>query len=276
MRGIWRRPWKATSLWCSRGGVEGALDYTESAGADAFEINSTLRQMTEVWGLTETKMPGSRLLPILRAALLSKQGGTVTVEAVGAKSFLYLRFGVLSKGLWDGSFRAAARGYQLGLERAKSVARIERLNGQGHGTGWLVRGEDFFPDQRGKLLIVTNHHVVSDPPYRSALRPKQAKVHFQILNLMLDIDEILWSSPPGDFDITIASLRQKPKNAKPLELADDPVEMGDPAPRLFLIGHPGGRNLEFSLDNSQLVGANAKLLHYRTPTEGGSSGRTIP
>jgi V8-like Glu-specific endopeptidase len=51
--------------------------------------------------------------------------------------------------------------------------------------------------------------------------------------------------------------------------------MGDPAPRLYIIGHPGGRDLEFSLEDSQLVGANEKLLHYRTPTQGGSSGSPV-
>jgi len=252
-----------------------ALAYTESPDADAFEINSTLRQLTEVWGLTESKLPGSRLLPLLRAALVSKQGGSLAIDANQANAD---RKPEVRRGL-EKVFGAdrfmPLKSYQLGLQRASSVARIERANGQGHGTGWLVRGEDFFPRQKGRLLVITNHHVVSAPAYPGALLPKQAKVHFQILKLVLDVDKLVWTSPPGEYDATFLSLKTAPKSLRPLELAEAPVTMTDPAPRLHVIGHPGGRDLEFSLEDSCLVGADGVRLHYRTPTQGGSSGSPV-
>jgi hypothetical protein len=255
--------------------LELALAYTESPGADAFEVNSTLRQMVEVWQLTESKLPGSRLLPILRAALAGKQGSSLTVESRQANADLKLdvRAG-LEKVFGAARFRTL-KWYQLGLERAKSIARIERPSGQGHGTGWIVKSEDFFPEQKGKLLVITNHHVISDPPYPGALRPDQAKVHFQMLNLVLEVEGIIWSSPPGEYDATFVSLKDPPGAAQPLDLFSQPVQMADPAPRLHIIGHPGGRDVEFSLDDSQLLAAREKLLHYRTPTEGGSSGSPV-
>ena len=48
--------------------------------ADAFELASTLRQLTEVWGLTAGSEPGSTLLPVLQAELLDRgEGGEVTI-----------------------------------------------------------------------------------------------------------------------------------------------------------------------------------------------------
>jgi hypothetical protein len=263
------------ALGDSEGAFENARAYTDSQDVDAFAINSTLRQMSEVWGLTESKPPGSHLLPLLRAALMMKEGSRVTLDADQAKADLRPKVRADLEKVFGNDAFLPLKSYQMGLERAKSVARIERPNGQGHGTGWLVRGEDFFPDQQGKMLVVTNHHVVSDPPYPGALRPRQAKVHFQMLNLMLDADEIVWTSPPNQCDATFLSLKKKPGNAAPLELAEDQIEMSDPPPRVFLIGHPGGRDLEFSIEDNRLIGVNQTLLHYRTPTQGGSSGSPV-
>ena len=51
--------------------------------------------------------------------------------------------------------------------------------------------------------------------------------------------------------------------------------MSEPPPRLYVIGHPGGGDLAFSLQDNFLLGSNDHLLHYRTPTEGGSSGSPV-
>jgi V8-like Glu-specific endopeptidase len=44
---------------------------------------------------------------------------------------------------------------------------------------------------------------------------------------------------------------------------------------MYIIGHPGGRDLEFSLNDNRLIACNSQKLHYRTPTEGGSSGSPV-
>lgn len=51
--------------------------------------------------------------------------------------------------------------------------------------------------------------------------------------------------------------------------------MADPPPRVYIIGHPSGRDLEFSLHDNVMLGCTTRLLHYRTPTEGGSSGSPV-
>jgi hypothetical protein len=252
-----------------------ALEYTESPAADAFQINSTLRQLIEVWDLTDTEMPGAQLLPILRAALARRQGGSLTVHAQQAHAELQPELRPALEAVFGAARFQTLKWYQRGLECAKSVGRVEKLSGQPHGTAWLVRGEEFFPEQKGRLLVITNHHVISDPPYSIAIRPHQAKLNFQMHNLLLDADQILWSSPPREYDVTLLSLKSQPDALHPLELAEQAAQMDDPAPRLYLIGHPGGRDLEFSLEDSQLVAANERLLHYRTPTQGGSSGSPV-
>ena len=41
------------------------------------------------------------------------------------------------------------------------------------------------------------------------------------------------------------------------------------------MGHPEGRDLEFSLRDNKLLECNDSLLRYRTPTEHGSSGSPV-
>lgn len=50
--------------------LEWLARYVAAPYADAFELASTLRQLTEVWQLNSQSEPGQHLLPILRAALL--------------------------------------------------------------------------------------------------------------------------------------------------------------------------------------------------------------
>jgi len=45
--------------------------------------------------------------------------------------------------------------------------------------------------------------------------------------------------------------------------------------RLVAIGHPAGRSLSLSLYDNRVLDADAKYIHYRTPTEPGSSGSPV-
>jgi len=53
------------------------------------------------------------------------------------------------------------------------------------------------------------------------------------------------------------------------------VRMGEPPPRMYVIGHPAGRDLEISLQDNYLLDLDDRRLHYRTPTEPGSSGSPV-
>jgi hypothetical protein len=254
-----------------------ALRYIDSVDADSFEIKSTIRQLEEVWQLTYEKAPGNHLLPLLKSAQLSKDGGFSSrkpknvaseAQAVGlAAEELEALFGTSTVTLqW----------YQKGLERCNSVARIE-LSGSGKGTGWLVKASDFFPEREGVLLLTNEHVISSNPKHPTAILPEEAQANFQVVGQKLQVKKIVWSSPFTDLDATFVTLDGQPK-APPLVLYEPAVEMTQPPapkPRLYIIGHPGGREIEFSIQDNHLLACNDTLLHYRTPTERGSSGSPV-
>jgi Trypsin-like peptidase domain len=163
--------------------------------------------------------------------------------------------------------------YQAGLSRGKSVCRIEMADGKGIGTGWLVRSTDFFQNQPPRLLVLTNAHVVSTT-YASAIKPPGAWANFQMIEKRVQLKSIVWSSPVEELDATFLDFAED-LLCEPMPLWPSPMEMAEPAPRMLIIGHPGGRDLEFSLYDNRLVACNSQKLHYRTPTEGGSSGSPV-
>jgi Trypsin-like peptidase domain len=123
--------------------------------------------------------------------------------------------------------------------------------GKGHDTGWLVKAEDFFPNRKGVLLL-TNNHVVSQMPNPRAIFPWDSQVNFQALGTVFQVeDEVVWSSPYMELDATLLALKGEPQ-AKPLELSTRAMQMVQPPPRMYIIGHPRGRDLELSLQDNHL------------------------
>jgi hypothetical protein len=255
--------------------------YLSRPDADAFEVFSTLRQFIEVWQLTETEPPGSLLLPVLRSGYLKKSGAAAEgksedvqkeAEALDANMDKY-------EAVFGPDRMQTLKWYRLGLKRCESVARIERRDGRGHGTGWLVNAADFFPGREG-VLVLTNAHVISEHPNRhpKAIGPKECRVNFQTVDEtgeILDVKEkVYWSSPYSELDATFLELTGEPK-AKPLPLYSSAMEIKEPPPRMYIIGHPSGRDVEFSLQDNYLVACNETFVHYRTPTEPGSSGSPV-
>jgi hypothetical protein len=257
---------------------DAANQYAAASETDDFEIGSTLRQLTEVWELHSTSPTGSGVLPILRAAQAHKslhnrnsghtegtEEASVTVPFADAQMELEKVFGSEKS--------VSLKWYLEGLSRAKSVCRIEAADGKGEGTGWLVRASDFLPNETGRLLVLTNDHVVSET-CKGALRPPNAWCKFQLLGQTARMKRIVWSSPVDKFDAALLEL-ERSLDGEPVPLCAHAVEMCEPAPRMYIIGHPGGRDVEFSLQDNQLVACTEHVLHYRTPTEGGSSGSPV-
>ena len=83
------------------------ISMSSQSGADDFEISSTLRQLIEIWQVNNEDPPGYKLLPILRAAKLNKEGGGLTVPVQEARRDLEKVFGS------DGSLTLTW--YQTGL-----------------------------------------------------------------------------------------------------------------------------------------------------------------
>lgn len=274
-----------------------ALDYYQHKDTDAFEAGSTLRQFQEVWRLTDDASPGSTILPLLRAAVLRGEGGSLRAASARVEG----RMGAALTAGQPGPFvpsvshelgavdRVMKRleqnfgsdkmvtlaWYATGLSRTNAVARIERLNGRGHGTGWLVDAGAFFEGRQG-LLLVTNAHVVNAEGTGGALTPDQAQANFQGLGRVVGFETpVVRSSPADQLDVTFLEVKGLPPNAEALPISTRRVSLTAPPPRLYIVGHPSGRDLELSLHDNVLLGCNDRFLHYRTPTEGGSSGSPV-
>lgn len=252
-----------------------AFEYSSCLEADAFEISSTLRQLTEVWQLNDDEVPGSKILPILRAALLRREGGVVNLTPAEARREIESIERIGFEKIFGNDKTQTLGWYQTGLERTRAVARIESVSGKVFGTGWLVKSADFFPTAGDGVLLVTNAHVVSlNPADEAPLLPHRARINFQAVNKVYEVDKLIWTNSRDNLDTTFLALKGEPP-VSPLPINWNSVEMCQPPPRVYVIGHPGGRDLEISLHDSRLVACNESFLHYRTPTDEGSSGSPV-
>jgi len=256
--------------------ADAAVRYTAAEEADAFQIASTLRQLTEVWELTSNALPGSQVLPMLRAALLAREGGGFRLEPHQVAADLKGSAG-LEKVFGAGQFKTV-KWYQHGLDCCESIARIETSEGNSEGTGWVCRADALFGNGSDKLLLVTNSHVVNAEGGEGALRFDKAAVRFEISGHVSRCSSIVWSSPIKECDATIVELDSLPPKVAGLSLSDEALAMRPPterARRLYIIGYAGGRGLSFSFDDNVMIACSDRRVHYRTPTEGGSSGSPV-
>src|SRR5262245_892299 len=262
-----------------------AADYAACQAADAFAIASTLRQLVEVWQLDDDRTSGRRIVALLRAALLRREGGGLRLSDAAARANLRDVDAIradpaLEKVLGQDGFKTL-EWYRTGLDRCRAIARIETLSGQAMGTGWLLDACAFFGGRRaGQTLLLTNAHVISPKGSQrmAPLAPAHARANFCVTETVSKVGEVVWTSPVPELDATIVTLASPPQGVAGLAAAADPPTMADPsgrAPRLYVIGYPGGRNLEFSLQDNVMLACNERLVHYRTPTEGGSSGSPV-
>ena len=259
-----------------REAIEAASEYIHSFGTDSFEIGSTLRQLTEIWQLDNLKPPGSDILPTLQSAYLRRQGASLELNTSVIKEAATVTAvqepAVVPESIVAADKLVTLNWYQKGLEQCNAVARIEKANGQAHGTGCLVNAADFFPGRSG-VLFVTNEHIISkDPDIGSAILPEYARVNFQTIGRVFNIKEVVWSSSREDLDTTFVSLDGEPE-VQPLTIHAKPIDATEYAQQVYIIGY--GRDLELSMQDSQVLLANENFLRYRASTELGSGGSPV-
>jgi hypothetical protein len=271
--------------------------------ANAFALNSLRRQLSELWELDSARGPlgprGAAVLDLLRGALLREPAtqaavsldaaevaaGPPPTDEVEALERNFGGFGVQTAQWWD-----------LGRRRARSVAAIWGPDRGGRmrrlGSGFLLA---VLPQEEDRPVacVLTNAHVIGGrPPGPVAIpNPTSARIRFE--GAAADagqrehrVAEILWSSPVGRHDATLLRLDPPvPEEIQPLPAAS---ALPDPegAAQLFVIGHPLGDELSFSFQDNRLLDHDGPpataplrpgvaLLHYRTPTEPGSSGSPV-
>jgi hypothetical protein len=252
--------------------------YFRAQYADAFELASTLRQLTEVWELDPNSACGQLLLTPLQAELLQRKGGQLELGAADLQPKAVPR--QLEKTEYEKVYGTdtyfSVGQLDTAKERCRAVARIGKDVTEGVGTGFLIKGADLCADWGDEPVLITNAHVMNeDEDDEEALRPEQAVITFQVLGLeQYRVKEVLWSSPPDKFDATIVRL-DKPVPCESVYPVAKRLPVLDPPQQVYIIGHPGGRALSLSLQDNLLLDHQDPLLHYRTPTEGGSSGSPV-
>ncbi len=264
--------------------------YVTHPKVEAFHLGSTLRQFCEVWGLDEDKKHGRPLLAILQAQLMRKPGGTLELTPTDFKKLAATP--TPARGQLEAILGADGpktyRWMLLGLEKARSVVAIELRGIRRQGTGFLMRAHDLGLDL-DELVVLTNHHVVNAEGSGEAIKADSAEVVFEALSPVqrIEVEKVLWSSPPDRHDASILKLKKQPQGVGALSAGKTlPLAGGQPAQRVYVIGHPGGRELAFSLQDNELLDHEGPTkgrpaiegvvrLHYRAPTEGGSSGSPV-
>ncbi len=277
----------ATGVWDYSTGMEAAIalkdeeailslaqKYVRHPDADAFELSSTLRQLKEVWRLEGTDI-GNKLLPVLEYAVLQKEGGSVQpvnlakgpdkggIEAVyGAEGVVPLQ--------WIDTMYSCCN----------AIARVnDAAYGAPAGSGFVVSGKIFAARWGDGLLFLTNAHVISlNPADQPALHPSDAEVEFTRLpgRPRVRLGSLVYSSPRYEMDTSILRIDSPPGSSN-LELCSTLPQVGAPATeqRVYVIGHPGGRELAVSLYDNSVAGYARQFVHYRSPTEAGNSGSPV-
>lgn len=271
----------ATAMEASvaRGDQDSALmwakGYLQHPGADAFEIASTLRQLKEVWQLEQTSL-GNVLLPVLEYALLQREGGVVEPAKLAGK--------IKKEGfeaVWGDESVVYLQWLDTLYARCNAIARInDAATGEPKGTGFLVPGSRFLPKWGEAPVLVTNSHVISDnladePP----LRPGEAAAEFTRLpgRPRANLGKMLYTSPRVQLDVSIFEL-SSPNGCSTLTPCTDlpTIDQTDTVrPRVYVIGHPGGRELAVSLYDNSVEEIDGCYVRYRSPTEEGNSGSPV-
>ena len=251
-----------------------AAKYVKDTGADAFELGSTLRQLKELWRLEKSPL-GKKLLPVLEYALLERQGGTLKPMEKGLVDPMGF------EAVWGSDSYILVRWMDTMYQRCATIARVFHVaTGQSFGTGFLVRGDALNPNWGEAPVFVTNAHVVSTHPADEApLRPEHAAGVFTRLpdRPHAKLGELLFTSPRVQLDVSILRV-QPPPGVAVLASADFllvPSQPRSQPERIYVIGHPKGGELAVSLYDNSLVGYQGDYIHYRSPTEGGSSGSPV-
>ena len=272
--------------------IEGHVhQYVAAPQTRAFHVASTLRQFTQVWDL-ESEPRGRTLVDLLRARLLQLEGAELRLapaelQRIGAQDAAppFQLEAVLGP---NGA--QTYKWWKTGIERAAAVACIRQRLGARVGTGFLLRAADLGLGGRlppDELLVLTNFHVINPQGASPGLAPADAEIVFEAVNAeqAYDIAEIVWHSTPDRHDAALLRLATPVAGIAPLPIAAALPVLEDSA-RVYIIGHPGGRDLAFSFQDNELLDHEGPplgqpaidgvtRLHYRAPTEGGSSGSPV-
>jgi tetratricopeptide (TPR) repeat protein len=236
---------------------------------DSFMLASSHRQISQVWRVGNSEV-GARLERLLLAEIAKRQNGMLLTGGATRQLQAYVNDG--------GSVGMTA--VKEALRCAGSVAMIMKKF-EALGTGFVVHAKDIGLGNLGKV-VVTNAHVVSDPPQGDAASHKDVQVKFELQHSnVFKVESVVASLPVDGHDCTVLRLREPiPDSIGALPVGDLPERLEDDL-TASVIGHPMGREISFSFSDARLVGFEAfadaapQHMHYRSATDFGSSGSPV-
>ena len=256
--------------------------YVRDNEKEGFALNSTLRQLREVWKIEPDESPAGRVVADLMRYAILVERTQIEITPEAAKNFPSAQkddLGKSEKLLVEAAMAGEAGGDEdalhqqdwtdegpLALGMIDSIVRLARSctvqlsdrAGVQLGTGFILEGKCIDPDAewRDEAVLVTCAHVLSGRGGR--LRGATAPLHPEAARatrsdgVELPLGEIVWEGERNSFDVAIirfaeGAARQLPKPEEPrLELRDWLLKDLEEGARVFLTGYPGGRNLSFS------------------------------
>lgn len=276
------------------------IDGHGTTTATAFQLHSTLRQLRDIWDIGAAGDTGRDILTTLEAAACQRgiyDGGLGIGIQKSAESIadalnqsedeaLHLEqmFGL------DGL--KTLRWFRQGLERASSVASVIREDGGRVGTAFAICPKEWQLPQveAGEIALMTNFHVMNENGYGDkALTPGEAKVKFEAISEKeFRAKRILFENHTfrNGLDATIFTVAGNLQKLKPVPCNLDSLPRLNKDKRVYVIGHPDGGELQFSLQDNRLLDHEGRpdgqppepsrvRVHYFAPTKPGSSGSPV-
>jgi S1-C subfamily serine protease len=250
--------------------------YVFDPSVNGFALNNFHRQLARVWRIDRRPSPGPEILALVSAAVLQQKDGTLYLSGHDLQRAKKVDY----QAVFGGDRFDSLENYRRGLDRCSCVARIGRSADTGAGSGFVLPGRLLSPKLDDRFLLVTNAHVISEAEEErqaGALHPSEAVVTFAALDAVppekeLGLAKVLYSSPREQLDVVVAELTEPvaPKSSYPI---GGVLPVASSQAPVRLIGHPSGRGLSLSVN--QLLDHEAPRLHYRTASEGGSSGSPV-
>lgn len=261
-----------------------------------FDLDSYARQLEEIWRLDAGPLGGSgrggaNLLRIMKQYLMRHGQLSLSPAQLHEMRASLSRDQARFEQNFSGERYFGFATMQKLLRSCEGVACVTDRSGAGLGTGFLVQGRSLserFPDAP---VLVTNAHVVGGAVPKS-INVADARIRFEVESINAaspvfhEAAELLFTSAPGDMgqgepfddnlDVSVLALRSWPKDCVCLHVTEA-LPTIDARSKAYVVGHPRGAGLQVSINDSLLldIDDSRKLVHYRTPTEPGSSGSPV-
>lgn len=275
------------------------FNYVAHKDLTAFQVLGTLRQFRDLWRIERLGPRGQAALDVLRAVALARgatTGGDAAVAIRTGRQKVPEEAGRRSaEKILGADGLHTYRWMRTGFERADSVASVLQPPDQRIGTAFVIDPEAFGldPVAAGSSAMITNHHVLNGEGDGDALMIEDHPVvrfEGQGGDRTFPVTAILFEAPGGreGLDCTIFAIDSGGEGLHPvpLNLAHMPNLKRRVHPRVYVIGHARGGELQFSLQDNRLIDHEGepdgappvvarRRLHYFAPTDQGNSGSPV-